>query len=129
MRIDQALVGRNRKVFFEGKLSRALASDVQVSLGAEIDGTLVGVVLGSVAYGEFGRAEPIAVLDTILVDPAYKGRGAARGLMEQLFKNLGALRIERIRTQVDWTDFELLAFLAHEGFSPAPRLVLERAIG
>lgn len=129
VRIDQALVGRNRQKFFEGKLAAALSSDIRVSMGAEIDGTLVGAILGAVAYGEFGRAEPVAVLDTILVDPASKGRGVGRAMMEQLVKNLAALRIEKIRTEVDWTERELMGYLAHEGFVPAPRLVLERVIG
>lgn len=129
VRMDQAWSGRNRSKFLEGKLTRALDADVRISLGAVVDGTLVGAVLGTLHYGEFGLAEPIAILDTLLVDPGATRRGIGRAMIDQLLKNLAALRIERIRTEVAWDEQELIGFLAAEGFAPAPRLVLERAIG
>lgn len=103
---------------------------MNISLGAEVDGgTLVGALLGSLHYGEFGQPEPLAVLDTLLVDPDFAGQGVGRVMMEQLRRNLGALRIERVRTEVGWNEQALIGFLAHEGFAPAPRLVLELDIG
>lgn len=129
VRMDQALSGRSRQAWYEGKLRRAIEdADVNISLGAELDGTLVGAVLGSVHFGEFGQPEPVAVLDTVLVDPAFSRRGIGRALVEQLFLNLAGLHIERLRTEVDWTERELLGFFAREGFAPVPRLVLERRV-
>ena len=128
--MDRRITGRNRRVWYEGKLSRALApSDIRISLGAESDGMLVGALLGSLQYGEFGRPEPTAVLDTILVDPGFSGRGVGTAMLDQLLVNLRALSIERIRTEVGWTEQDLVMFLARRGFSPVPRLVLERAVG
>ena len=130
VRMDEQITGRNRKTWYEGKIRRALEdSDLRISLGAELDGTLVGAVLGSLQYGEFGVPEGVAVLDTILVDPGLRGRGIATAIFEQLVKNLEALGIERMRTEVSWDEHELSAFLGHEGFVPAPRLVLERPLG
>jgi ribosomal protein S18 acetylase RimI-like enzyme len=127
--IDQKITGRTRSTWYEGKLQRALRdSDVQVSLGAEEDGMLVGAMLGSVQYGEFGQPEPLAVLDTVLVDRGFGGKGIARALFEQLTLNLRALRIERIRTEVAWNDHELLSFFGRMGFAPVPRLVLEASL-
>jgi predicted N-acetyltransferase YhbS len=126
VRIDRQITGRSRQTWYEGKLQRALVgSDVQISLGAEKDGMLVGAMLGSLHYGEFGQPEPLAVLDTVLVDRAYGGQGIATALMGQLVKNLRALRIERLRTEVAWDDHELVAFFSRKGFAPVPRLVLE----
>ena len=128
VRMDQPHSGRNRTAFYEGKLRRALdGSDVRISLGAERDGFLVGAVLGSVQYGEFGVAEPVAILDTILVDTRFAGQGVGRALLAQLLENLEGLRIERIRTELSWEESELLGFLRQVGFTPVPRLVLERA--
>jgi predicted N-acetyltransferase YhbS len=125
-RMDQAITGRNRGAWYEGKLKRALEeSDLNVSLGAELEGHLVGAVLGSLHYGEFGQPEPIAILDTILVDPGYARRGVGSALLAQLTRNLAALGIERLRTEVAWDEHELNRFLGHEGFAPAGRLVLE----
>lgn len=128
VRMDQAWSGRNRAKFLEGKLGRALDADVRISLGAITDDALVGAILGTVHYGEFGQAEPIAILDTLLVDKGYLRRGIGRAMFDQLVKNLAALRIERVRTEVSWDEQELIGFLAAEGFAPAPRLVLERVV-
>jgi GNAT superfamily N-acetyltransferase len=129
VRMDQSITGRNRTAWYEGKLKRALQeSDLQISLGAELEGFLVGAVLGSLHYGEFGQPEPIAILDTILVDPGYGRQGVGTALLDQLVKNLGALGIERLRTEVAWDEHGLNRFLGRRGFAPAPRLVLELAL-
>ncbi len=126
VRMDHAITGRNRTAWYEGKLKRALAeSDLNISLGAEVDGCLVGAVLGSLHYGEFGLPEPIAVLDTILVDPGQARHGVGTALVDQLVKNLQAFGIERLRTEVAWDEHDLNQFLGRRGFAPAPRLVLE----
>ena len=128
-RIDQILTGRNRAAWYEGKLKRALEdSDLNVSLGAEREGLLVGALLGSLHYGEFGQPEPIAILDTILVDPGHARHGVGTALMEQLLRNLTALGIESLRTEVAWDEHDLSRFLGREGFVPAPRLVLEKRL-
>lgn len=102
---------------------------MRVSLGAEVDGTLVGAILGSVQSGEFGQVQPVAILDTILVDPAFARRHIGDTMLVHLVRNLRALRIESLRTEVGWNEQALIAFLAREGFAPAPRLVLELAVG
>jgi ribosomal protein S18 acetylase RimI-like enzyme len=129
VRMDEQITGKNRRAWYEGSIRRALAdSDLKISLGAETDGTLVGAVLGSLQYGEFGVPEPVAVLDTILVDPGFQGRGIATEILLQLMKNLKALGIERLRTEVAWNEHELAGFLDKNGFAPAARLVLERSL-
>ena len=126
VRIDQEITGRNRTEWYEGKLKRALLeSDIRISLGAEQDGLLLGAVLGALHYGEFGQPEPISVLDTVLVDPDVRGQGIGTLLFDQLARNLCALGIRRLRTEVGWDEHELNRFLGHRGFVPAPRLVLE----
>jgi len=65
------------------------------------------------------------VLDTVGVHPDFRGRGVGPALLGQLRKNLAALRVPRLRTEVDWENQTLLRFLHREGFQPAPRLCLE----
>lgn len=128
--MDEKHTGRRRAAWFQARLARALQdSAVRVSLGAEVDGTLVGAILGEVQYGEYGVAEPVAVLDTLLVDPAFAGQGISASLLEHLSRNLRALHIEKIRTEVAWDQQHILSFLARSGFAPAKRLVLEKDIG
>ena len=124
--IDRRITGRARTAYLRQKLMEALhQSDVRVSLVAELDGCPVGFVMARVDLGEFGRAEPAAVMDTIGVDPDYQRQGVGRALFSQLFLNLAALRVERIRTELDWRDRELLAFLDVCGFRPSQQLCFD----
>lgn len=129
VRIDRASTGRSRREYYDAKLRAALTeARLQTSLVAVLDDHVVGFVLARLHYGEFGRAEPVAVIDSLGVDPGYRKRHVGQALMRQLLMNLGALQVERVETQVDGTQSGLLAFLASSGFRPAPRVCLERAL-
>jgi GNAT superfamily N-acetyltransferase len=126
VRMDLEISGRSRQTWYERRVTRALKdADIMVSLGAEIDGLLVGALLGAVHYGEFGQPEPIAILDTMLVDRRFRGKGIGGAMLDQLVKNLQGLRISRLRTEVGWDEVELISFFGKVGFVPVPRLVLE----
>lgn len=125
--IDARSSGRERKDYFLRKLEESLDdSSVHVSLGAEVDGILVGFVLARMWTGEFGTADPVAVLDTIGVQPEFRGRGIGNALLAQLLRNLRAIGVGELRTEIDWTDLDLLRFFHRHGFQPAPRLCLRR---
>lgn len=127
--IDRRITGRDRTAYFKNKLVEALSeSDIRVSLVAECDGFPAGFIMARVDLGEFGRVDPVAVMDTIGVDPDYRNRGVARALLSQLFVNLTTLRIERVRTELDWQERELIAFLDHCGFLPSQELCFRRAV-
>ena len=129
VKIDRASTGSPRREYYESKMRYALEeAKLRTSLVAELDGHVVGFLFARVHYGEFGRAEPVAVIDSLGVDPAYRGRAVARALMRQLLMNLAALHVERVETEVSGTQLDLLAFLAKSGFRPAPRVCLERAL-
>ena len=123
--IDAASSKRRRPQYFRSIFERSKNSPMQVSLVAEIDGRIVGFLLASVYYGEYGIAEPTASIDAIGVRPDVRRQRVGHELMEQLRSNLGALGVTKFRTEVSWDRIELLAFLASEGFAPAARLCLE----
>ena len=102
---------------------------MRVSLCARVDRVVVGFLMARTDLGDFGRVEPVAVADTIGVDPAYSHRGIGHALMSQLFVNLGGLRIERVETIVAPRDFGLLGFLYDVGFGPSQRLPFVRRLG
>ena len=127
--IDRRITGHDRVHYFERKLAEALKeSDVRVSLVAELDGVPVGFIMARVDFGEFGRAEPAATMDTIGVDLEYRGRGVGRALVSQLLVNLGTLRVERILTEVEWSDQDLMNFLNKCGFRPSPHRCFDYTI-
>jgi ribosomal protein S18 acetylase RimI-like enzyme len=100
----------------------------QISLVAEFDRRVVGFLVGSLYYGEYGVMEPSASIEAIGVHPNFRGRNVGKALMQQLRLNLGALRIMTLRTEVDWDNFALLGFFQKEGFFPAKRLCLECSV-
>ena len=124
--IDATASGRRRPQYFELMIQRALKdAALQVSLVAELEGTVTGFLIASLYYGEYGLVEPSASIDAISVDPERRGQRVGRALMRQLRLNLGALHIQTLRTEVAWHDFELLGFFKREGFGPAERVCLE----
>ena len=72
--------------------------------------------------------ETTAVIDTIGVDPDYRNKGVGRALLSQLLVNLGTLRVEKVRTEVDWQDHDLLAYLDHSRFLPSQRLCFDQPL-
>jgi predicted N-acetyltransferase YhbS len=125
VRIDRHITGRDRRAYVQHALDEALReSGVRISLAARIDGVMAGYVMARADLGDFGRTEPVAVIDTLGVAPEYEHRGAGHALMQQLFLNLDALRIERVETVVALQAPALLRFFLDTGFAPAQRLAL-----
>jgi ribosomal protein S18 acetylase RimI-like enzyme len=129
IRIDAKSSGGPRRDYFRLKLKDALErSSVRISLAAVADGRVVGFVIASVFYGDFGRVETSATLEAVAVEPNMKGRGVGRALWRQLAVNLKGMRVERVDTLVTWDNLELLGFFQQLGFEPSRRLSLERRL-
>jgi predicted N-acetyltransferase YhbS len=127
--IDRRITDRDRRQYYQHKIAEMLdQTGIRASRVAEIDGDVVGVVMARVDYGEFGRTEPVAVMDTITVDPGYRHRGVGHELMSQLLVNLDAVDVEAVHTNVDWENFDMLSFLGSCGFQPSQRLVFRRPV-
>jgi GNAT superfamily N-acetyltransferase len=123
VRIDRGITGRDRETYMRQKLNETMVdAAIRVSLTARVDGIVAGFLMARADLGDFGRTEPVAVIDTIGVDPDYAHRGVGHALLSQLFANLGALRIERVETVVAPRDLGLLGFLYDVGFAPSQRL-------
>ena len=127
VRIDRGITGRDREPYMRRKLTEAMVdSAIRVSLTARVEGVVAGFLMARADLGDFGRTEPVAVIDTIGVDPDFAHRGVGHALLSQLFVNLGALRIERVETVVAPRDLALLGFLYDVGFAPSQRVAFVR---
>ncbi|MBI3154121.1 MAG: GNAT family N-acetyltransferase [Burkholderiales bacterium] len=129
VRIDRDITGHDRRDYIAGRLAEAMDdASIRVSLTARHEDAVVGYMMARADLGDFGRTEPVAVIDTLGVDPAYTHRGIGQGLLSQLFANLGALGVERVETVVPQRDLDLLGFLYSTGFGASPRLVFTRTL-
>lgn len=129
IRIDRKLNQRDRREYYTAKMNEVMSeSGIRASLVAEHDDQVVGFIMARVDYGDYGRTEPAAVIDTIGVDPGFGRMGIARALLSQLLTNLDALRVEHVRTNVSWKNVALISFLEGNGFAPAQRLILSKEI-
>jgi GNAT superfamily N-acetyltransferase len=125
--IDQAHSGTARRRFMERRLAAGAQSpDEYVLIGLEHSGTLVGFALGRLLYGEFGRVEPVAVLDAIGVDRSSQEHGYGHALMAGLLAAVRRRGARQLHSQADWTNHGLLKFFDSAGFKLAQRVVLER---
>ncbi len=125
--IDADLTGRVRRGFYEKRLAAGLAAPKDfVYVGWADKSGLQGFALARLLEGEFGDPMPVALLDTIGVNPERKGEGIGRRLMTGLDKILRRKGVSEIRSQVDWQSIELIRFLYEANFDLAPRMILER---
>jgi len=130
VRVDRHVTGRDRRAYMQRALDEALReSGVRISLAARQDGVLAGYIMARADLGDFGRTEPVAVIDTIGVAPEYAHQGIGHALLSQLFLNLSALRIERVETIVAAASLDLLGFFHAAGFAPGERLAFVKRLG
>jgi len=130
IRIDQRVTGRKREAYIRELIDEAMSdSAVRASLVARVDGIAAGFVMARADFGDYGRVEPVAVLDTIGVDPDYGHRGVGHALLSQLFANLRALGVERVETMVARENFGLLGFFYDAAFEQSQRLSFEKRVG
>lgn len=130
VRIDRAITERERGGYIGRRLTETMSdSALRVSLTARLDNVIVGFLMARVDWGDFGRIEPVAVIDTLGVDPEYATRrGVGRAMLRQLFTNLDALRVERVETVVSHHDLRMAGFFIGNGFEPSQRLAFARRL-
>lgn len=124
--IDSAITAEDRSSYYERKFRVLEDPDVvNMCLVAEVDGKVVGFIMGDMFAGEYGIPEHTAVIDTIGIHPAYRDRGLATALFGQFKSNLRALNVRVTYVLVNWGDWGLSKFLERQGFVPSHRVNLE----
>lgn len=114
--IDRKVVGKPRPDYWQ-KLITEHPQNPYASLVAELNGKVIGFVVGEVSGWEFGVPDNIGWLTIIGVDPDYQHRGVARRLSAEFVKNLKAIGVKVIYTLVNWNEWDLLKFFREMGFT------------
>lgn len=123
--IDTKVLGLKRLGYWEAKLALAEKRSSMSSLVAEIDGKVVGFIIGDAGGWEYGTPDTMGWIDTIGVHPDFQRKGIAKMLMTEMVNNLKKVGVTAINTIVSWRDWELLKFFAASGFERGPMLNLE----
>jgi len=139
--IDKRVLGKERRVFWKRKIAYA-GIYPRPALVAEVEGKILGFILGYVSGWEFGVPDTVGWIDTLGVDPAFQHRGIGRALFNaliEIFKNSGrqgTLDTEErevegvnvVYTLTSWSDWDLLQFYHAMGFKKGEMLNLELKI-
>src|SRR5262245_66114658 len=99
VRIDERVTGIYRPDVWERRIGYYLRRDPGASQVAEVDGRVVGFMLGDLRAGEFGLEEPAGWLERFGIDPDHRGRDLGRmmfGAMVEHFRAGGARSVRKI---------------------------------
>ena len=138
VKIDRKVLGKIRRDYWKRKIAYI---DIypRPALVAEMNGKVVGFILGYVSGWEFGVPDTVGWIDTIGVDPDYQHRGVGRSLFKELIKNLKRTGKEKqpeakgtsiegvnvVYTLVRWNDWNMLRFFDKVGFKKGEMISLE----
>lgn len=103
-----------------------MITDSSACLGAEVDGDLVGFMLGQVRPWEFGIKDQVGWIVALGVDPDHQGKGVGKALGEATVARFKKLGCARMKTLVESKDHELVPYFEALGFSATDAVVLER---
>ncbi len=126
--IDERITGRYRPEVWEQRVVYYIRRDPDAPKVAELDGRIVGFMLGEVRGGEFGLDEPTGWIEYFGVDPDARGKDVGRRLMDALLAHFRAQGAHVARTMVVEGDAGVRGFFAAMSFVPAPIVALERRL-
>ncbi len=125
--IDTKITNQNRREYYARKIDTITDPErsINTSIVAELDGKVVGFIMGDVYFGECGIPETSATIDTLGVDPSIQNKGLASELLDQFMMNMKAAGVNKVYTLVNWDDFALEKFFSRHKFVPSKRINLE----
>lgn len=125
VRIDERIGGSYRPDIWEQRVGFYLRRDPGASQVAEVDGRVVGFMLGDLRAGEFGLEEPSGWIERFAIDPDHRGRDLGRLMFAAMIAHFRAGGARTVRTLVDRKDAGVAGFLRALGLSPSPLEALE----
>jgi ribosomal protein S18 acetylase RimI-like enzyme len=129
--LDAHVFGSTRPSYFERRLVVLDSADAQtraIFLVAVYQDQVMGFVMGTLAYGEFGLTQVTAILDSIAVYPGYQHQGIGQKLTEAFMKQSAFQGASSVYTLVNWDNWTLLKVFHALGFELASTIPLERRI-
>lgn len=117
--LDEKIGGHYRPDVWELRLGYYMRRDPDASLVADLEGRVVGFMLGEVRSGEFGLEQPTGWIEVMGVDPEARGRAVGRRLAEAMLDYFRSRGATTVRTLVDREMEGIAQFFTALGFEPA----------
>lgn len=115
--IEERLTGVARRAYWEKRIEISEAIRPHwASIVAELDNRVVGFIFGRAGELEFGLPGTVAWIEIIGVDPAYRGQGVGRALIEQFTTSAEDHDIKTIFTLVNKDNNDMAGFFSQVGF-------------
>ena len=133
--IDEQTSGRAKPEYWRNKLTQYLlgkgldteADSSILARVAEVDGEVVGFLIGEIRRWEFGQ--PFCGWITALgVDPNHQSLGIGRRLLAEFLDHYRDNGLQEVRTIVEWSDGDLLKFFHSMGFIRGPFVELQKSL-
>lgn len=127
--IDKEMLGKERPEYWSLKIELSENRSPLASLVAELDGKVVGFILGDASGWEYGVTDTVVGwIDTIGVHPKYRRQGIAGILFKEMVANLKKVGVDTIYTFVNWKDWDLLHFFDKMGFQRGDMIHIEMKV-
>ncbi len=123
--IDIKVLGKPRVGYWEMKVKLVEKRSQVSSLVAELDGKVIGFIIGYESRWEYGVPENIGWIDTIGVDPDHQRKGIAKILFTEMTNHLKKAGVDTIITFVTRRDWKVLKFFNSMGFQKGDMINLE----
>lgn len=122
--IDYKVLGERRPGYYHRKLLEISNSPV-IGLVAEVNGKVIGFIIGTLSGWEFGVPSSFGWIDTIGVDPDWQRRGIGSLLFKKLLEEFANRGVKKVYTLVNWDEWDLLSFFKRMGFKRGDLINLE----
>lgn len=127
--IEERLTGVARPGYWEKRIEMSEAIRPHwASLVAEVKNQFAGFMFGRAGELEFGLPGTVAWIEIIGVDPAYRGQGIARALVEKFTASAEDHEIQTVFTLVSNGNQEMAKFFSRVGFAQGKMLHFQKEI-
>jgi N-acetylglutamate synthase-like GNAT family acetyltransferase len=123
-KIQEAILKRSVSGRLENRMREYIKKDPNTCLVAEVEGNVVGFVIGDIKDWGFG-VEKSGWLEIIGIHPKYMGQGIGKELGKRLLDHFKSKGIKNVYTVARWDSGDLLAFFKSIGFDRSDFINLE----
>jgi len=127
-RIDKAILGSPRPEYWEDKIETTEAQGGLAPIVAEVEGKVVGFIVGEASDWEYGVPEEVGWIHTVGVDPEYQGKGLGAIMLREMLDNMQEIGVSMVYTFINWKDHSMLRFFDRMGFDKGDMLNLQRKL-